>query len=182
MMVRWSCLVIIFFSSLCVSAQVITQISTVWDDKIDEWVIYTDVDEIQGSIELRWPLRGDLSEWNYELDDISGIIKQTWKGNPNSWEIIPNNGPRIIAKTIWNNDLSEWKITQGDQVYRFRSKYTSQRSEWELTKSKEDEFYVYMMDEPDPRDWLIEDYIEDGSLHLTITMSFMAIFNSLPRN
>ena len=183
MMLRLSCILFTLgLWSLSAQAQVITQISTLWDDRVDQWVIYTDNEDLEGLIELRWPLREDLSEWKYELDELSGIIKQTWKGNPNSWEVIPYDGPRIIAKTIWQNDFSEWKITQGNKIYRFKSKYPSQRFEWELSKGKQDEFYIYMINEADPRDWSVEDYIEDGSLDLSIAMSFVAIYNSLPRN
>jgi hypothetical protein len=177
----FSFLLLLFYVS-DVNAQIITQISTVWDDKIDEWTIYTDNEDVEGLLELRWPLKNDLSEWQYEVGEDSGIIKQTWKGNPNSWEIIPATGPRIIAKTVWKNDFTEWKIEYGNSIFRLKSKYRNIPFEWNIKKSREEEFLIYMYEEGDPRDWIIEDYIEDGNNNLAMAISFIAIYTSLPRN
>jgi len=163
-----------------INAQVITQISTAWDDRLDEWIIYTDDEEVEGTLEPKWRLGNDISAWEYTLGDLtSGDIKQEWESNPNSWIVITESGDRIVAKTIWRNDFTEWEIKTNSNSYRFKTEYKGNPNHWLISQSDEEEFHITMDRNYDPRDWFVEDFIEEGSYDLTITISFIAIINSL---
>ena len=166
--------------SVGVNAQVITQMSTVWDDRLDEWVIYTDDEDIEGTLEPKWRLDNNITAWEYTLGDLtSGDIKREWSENPNSWIVITESGERISAKTIWRNDFSEWEIKTADKAYRLRTEYKGNPSHWLIKQSDQEEFHVFMDRNYDPRDWVVQDFIEHGTNDLAMTIVFIAMINSL---
>jgi len=170
--------IILIFLSQGLSAQLITQISSAWDDSFNEWIVFTDDEDLEGKIELKWKLRRDSREWEYELGEFSGQIKPIWNDDSNGWELVPYDGSGLIEmKTVWKNDFSEWNIRVGKKTYRLKSKDKTWRSFWSINHSETEEFHIYMTEDGDPRDWLVEDYIEEGSLHLTIGISFISILN-----
>lgn len=46
-------------SSFTINAQYITGIATKWSDEFTEWIIYTDDDDIEGEITMRWQMQRD---------------------------------------------------------------------------------------------------------------------------
>ncbi len=160
-------------------AQVITQISTQWDDTFEDWIIYTTDKDLEGRISLG--TRDQLIYWDYDLgQDVSGRIKQIWSGDSNAWELISySGGNRIEMKSVWKNDFSIWDISQNGKTYRLTADGKNVKSHWTIDKSEDEEFHIYKYDDGNPRDWIIEDYIEAGSYDLTIAISMISIFFSL---
>ncbi len=180
MIYRFKFLLVFCLITCGVHAQVIIQISTVWDDRLDEWAIYTDDEEVEGTLEPKWRLDNDITAWEYTIGDItSGDIKREWSENPNSWIVITELGDRISAKTIWRNDFSEWEIKAGDNSYRLKTEYRGNPNHWLIKQSDQEEFHVFMDRIDDPRDWIVQDFIEGGTIDLAVTIVFVAIINSL---
>ena len=180
MIYRFRLIFLFLLLGCSLNAQLITQMSTAWDDRINEWIIYTDDVDIEGILEPKWILDNNLTAWKYTLGEItSGDIKREWEENPNSWIVITENGKRITAKTIWRNDFTEWEIKANGRAYRLKTKYKGNPNHWLIKQSEEEEFHVVMNRNYDPRDWIVEDFIEEGSHDLAITITFLAMINSL---
>jgi len=172
----------LFFLLFChgLEAQVLSQMSSAWDDTLDEWILYTTDEEVEGYLERKWRNGNNFSVWRYELDEVtSGEISQSWEGDSNSWELLSEIGERIEFKTVWKNDYSIWDVRVGGKSFRLKSASRQFRTSWSIESSEEEEFHFYLANEPDPRDWMIEDYIEDGSADLAIGIAFISMFHSV---
>lgn len=159
-------------------SQYVTQISSAWDDSLVEWIIFTDDEELEGTIEMKWPANNDFSWWTYDLGELSGDIKRKWTNDPNLWEIRSSDGSVYTARTSWSNDFSEWEIIDGKNKYKLRSRYKNVIDQWQIGKG-DSSLQIYMSREGDPRDWIVEDYLENGTLRLSIAASFIAILHSV---
>lgn len=161
-------------------AQVLSQMSAAWDESLDEWILYTTDEEVEGVLERKWKNGDNFSVWQYDIDQLgAGTISQSWEGNSNRWELLSDSGERIEFKTVWKDDYSIWEVRFEDKRLRLKSSSGQFRSEWSIQKSEEEEFHIYLANEPDPRDWLIEDYIEGGSMDLAIGIAFISMFHSV---
>lgn len=175
-------LVFVFFSHVNVAnAQEIYSLHTEYDDSFKSWLITTD-DEFEGTLELQWPLRNDWTEWEFDIADQSGTIRQKWKNDPTNWEL-RCNGKTIEMRTVWSGEFTEWNIrTDTGKRLRFRAKWPSTPDEWQLKSSESDEFVVYAEYERDPRDWIvINDFGENLSFETRLAMIFIAIYHSSPK-
>lgn len=167
--------------SLIAQAQFITGIGTKWDDEFTEWRIYTDDEDLEGEITMRWQMQLDWTEWDYHIGDESGSIKMKWKGNPDQWEI---SGPNelITARTVWKGDSSEWRITNNSQTITLKSRWSNNFNEWSLKYDKYGDFNLITNWENDPREWNIEDDLdEEISVHMKIAILFIVTFHSSPK-
>ena len=59
-------------------AQVLTAISSKWSDSFGEWTIYTDNQELEGVLRLRWLTTDNWNEWEYRIGDATGTIRTKW--------------------------------------------------------------------------------------------------------
>lgn len=163
------------------SAQYLTGIATEWSDSFAEWNLFTDDDNLEGELEMRWKMQNDLTDWQYRLGDQTGRIKLKWRDNPNEWEIRGDN-EIITARTLWNNKFREWRIKSKDTQFTLRCKYGNTIDEWEIRNSSKGSFEIYTNWEGDPRDWIIEDNLDESvSLATKMAMVFIATFHSIPR-
>lgn len=183
-------------------AQTLSSVSTRWSDSFVEWEIYavmpadtTQADEgdddedtkpeeeLYGEFKLRWlHMRDDFSEWDYELGDERGTIKQKWKDDLSQWELRSYSGNVITMRTMWSNDLSEWRITDNSITLNLKSKWKNQFDEWLVDDSARGQFYLYTLAERDPRDWAIQDNLdEDVSEALKMAIIFVTVFCGSPK-
>lgn len=173
---------LVFCISFQAQAQLLTGISTYWDDSFAEWLIYTEDEDEEGTLQPRWINRGDWTEWEWELGDESVMIKQSFRNDPSQWEIRGYNGDIVTCRTAWKNDVSEWKITNNSVTIVFKTRYANNPNEWQVREQYYGQFAVYTNQENDPRDWIIVDELDENiTPNMKIAMVFIAIYNSIPR-
>lgn len=167
--------------SLSIQAQYIIGIGTKWSDEFTEWKVYTEDEELEGEITMRWPMQLDWTEWDYNVGDASGSIRMTWKNDPNQWEI-NGNDELITARTLWKDDVTEWRITNNSQTITLKSRWSNNFNEWQLKNDRHGAFNIITDWEGDPREWIVEDELdEDISIHLKIAILFLVTFHSSPK-
>ncbi len=161
-------------------AQVLTGIATQWNDSFREWEIYSDEEDINGDLTLRWQTGDDWSEWQYQIGDHYGTIKQKWSNDPSQWEVRGDN-QLVTMRAIWKGDSRHWRITGPDSQFDFECNYGNTWDEWKL-KHSEDYFIIYTNWSGDPREWIIEEDLDDSySFTEKMAMVFLAIYHSSPR-
>lgn len=179
-------------------AQTLSGISTRWSDSFVEWELFAFAqdttseeeddseapdEESVGELKLRWlQMRDDWSEWDYHLGDERGTIKLKWKDDPTQWELRSYDGAVVTMRTAWNNDLTEWRVTDNSLSLTLRSRWTNQFDEWLVQDPARGTFYLYTLHRGDPRDWAIEDGL-DGSVspQMKLALVFLTVFQSTPR-
>lgn len=166
-----------------VSAQYLSGIATRWSDDFTEWLLFPENEEAEeGTLRMRWQNQRDWTVWDYRLGDLTGGIKLKWNGNPNQWEIRGNN-EIVTARTLWNNNFLEWRITTNSgKTLTLKSRYGNRIDEWEIRDSKLGDFYMYTNWENDPREWVIvDDMYEEVSITTKIAMVFIVVYHSIPK-
>lgn len=181
-------------------AQTLSSISTRWNDSFVEWEIYaatprdstreeTDEDSeepdesLVGELKLRWlNVRDDYSEWDYEIDGERGTIRQKWKDDPSQWELRSYSGSVVSMRTTWPGDFNEWRVTDNSIALNLKSRWTNQFDEWLVDDANRGRFYMYTMVERDPRDWTIEDSLDESvSQSVKMALIFLTVFNGSPK-
>jgi len=190
-------------TAFCLSAQTtLTTVSTKWSDSYVEWELYalappdtsqTDLaddstevipeEELFGEFKLRWlNVRDDWSEWDFDLGGERGTIKAKWKDDPTQWELRTYTGTVVTMRTAWSNDRTEWRITDNSVTITLKSRWTNQYDEWIAQDPNRGKFYLYTARRQDPRDWVIQDDLNDSvSLPMKLAMIFVTVFQSSPR-
>ncbi len=154
--------------------------NTYYDDSFTEWEIYSSEDQV-GTIEMKWKLKNDWTEWDVAIGDYYGNIKVKWDNNPYHWEFRINN-EIIDIKTVYPRDDSEWRINDGNTELRLRSKYKNTNDEWTVDHKKYGFLDIYTAWEGDPRDWEINDGLDEAiGPEIKIAMIFIAILHSSPK-
>ncbi|NRB50957.1 MAG: hypothetical protein HRU41_25025 [Saprospiraceae bacterium] len=162
------------------SAQYLAGLTAVWNDKFDEWELFTE-DEQAGELRVKWALGDDWTEWDYRLGDYVGHIKQKWRNNPNQWEVRGDN-EIISIQTVWNNDFREWRISDGRNQLKLKRKYSNVIDEWEVDSQELGFFEMFTQWDGDPREWNITDELDEGlSFPVKMGLVFIVMYHSLPR-
>jgi len=194
----WLPVLFVFCWSARSEAQALSGISARWSDSFVEWELYASVsdttqteeadseapdEELYGEMKLRWlNLRDDWSEWDYNLDDQRGTIKMKWKDDPTQWELRTYDGAVVTMRAAWNNDFTEWRVTDNSVSLTLRSRWTNLLDEWQVEDATRGNFYIYTVYRGDPRDWAIEDGLDDSvSQHIKMALVFLTVFHSTPR-
>ncbi len=175
-----------------VFAQTISTVSSRWSDSFVEWAIFSPsedetADELEevlyGELKLRWlNLKDDFSEWTYELGGKRGTIRQKWQNAPTQWELRTYEGDVISMKAPWSNDISEWRVTDNTLSLTLKSRWTNQFDEWLVEDPNRGKFYLYTLQTGDPRDWAIEDQLnEEISEPMKMALIFLVIFHCSPK-
>lgn len=188
-------------------AQTLSSVSTRWSDSFVEWEIYaimpqdtvqTDSTEVEsgdeedseepqeelfGELKLRWlNVREDFSEWDYELGEERGTIKQKWKDDLTQWELRSYDGNVVTMRTSWPGDFTEWRVTDNSITLNLKSKWKNQFDEWLVDDSTRGVFYLYTYVEGDPRDWAIADSLnEEVSQSMKMALIFLTVFCGSPK-
>lgn len=181
--------------------QTLSSVSTRWSDSFVEWEIYatmptdtTDTDdpdadsetpeeELYGEFKLRWlNVRNDFSEWEYELGGERGSIRQKWKDDPTQWELRSYTGNIVTIRTMWANDLTEWRVTDNSVTLNLKSRWKNQLDEWLVDDATRGRFYLYTFVQNDPRDWAIEDGLDESvSETMKLALIFLVVFVTSPK-
>ncbi len=173
-------LIILAFLPLAAQAQYLTGIATRYDDSFVEWNFFSE-DEEEGELKMRWQLQDDWTQWDYRFEDAIGNIEMKWRDNPNEWELRGNN-KIVTARTLWNGDFKEWRISNSDFNLTLRTRWNNQLDEWELRDGDHGTFRMLTAWERDPRDWVIEDGLdEEVSFEMKLMLVFLVVFNSSPK-
>lgn len=163
------------------NAQRITRLETKWLDSFREWSIETDSAGIKGSLSATWALSDDWTAWQYELGEFSGAIKLKFTPDPNLWEFRSGNEV-LTARTMWSNDLSEWRFSDGERIIQFKLKRDVPEFVWYSEGDRHGFIDIYTEYEQDPTAWLVEDKLHDDiSLLYRMAMIFIAIYHSSPK-
>ncbi len=171
----------IILSPLFGSAQYLTGVGTKWSDDFRDWIIYTDDEDLEGNLTMRWQMRNDWSEWDYRIGEATGSIQLKFRNDWNVWEIRGDN-EIITARTLWKDDPREWRITDNEVTLNLKSRWSNRLDEWSLKKNTKGHFEVYTAWEMDPREWVVvDDLQEDISLPMKIAIVFISIIQSAPR-
>lgn len=161
-------------------AQVLTGISSKWNDSFGEWMIYTDNQELEGELRLRWLTTDDWSEWEYRIGEATGTIRAKWKGNLNEWEVRGGNEV-VTMRTVFNNEFREWRIV-GKKNFTWKSRYGNTFDEWETTEGNLGTFNVLTAWEGNPSEWIIEDEMDETiNLPTKMALVFLSVFYSSPK-
>lgn len=172
--------ILIFFFSYSLFGQQITGVASQWSDSFAEWTVYTEVEGEEGTLRLRWNSRGDWTQWEYRIGDWTGQIKAKWPDRIDEWEA---RGENVIieARTLWRDNLREWRITRpGGAYYKWQSRYSNVLDEWVVDTEKFGFFEMYTAFEGDPREWIVVDELEAG-LPEKMLLVFLTIINTTPK-
>ncbi len=164
------------------TAQEITGVASKWSDSFKEWMVYTDDEDVIGTISLQWPLRNDWSSWTYQVGEHFGVIKLKWANDASQWELRGEN-EIITARTLWRNDFSSWRCYDGNQQLKWNATYKTPMDEWEINTTNDRlSFSVYTTWEGDPREWTVEESSgESLSFPYKMMLIFIAIYQSSPK-
>ena len=180
----WIVLACLLSSSLY--GQWLTGIHSQFNDSFVDWTIYTADEDVEGELRLRYRNFGSLGqddwrEWDYQVDDLPGSIRQKWRDRLDEWELRSDN--RIVtARTRFPRDFSQWRITDGDRVFILRPRSHFGGNEWIVDADDLGYFLIYPEFSNDPRDWIIEDQLEaEVSFQAKMMMLFLALFQSIPK-
>lgn len=175
---KW--LFLILLISFQAEAQNLYSLHTQWDDDIKQWDLLLNEGELEGSIEMKWRLRNDLTEWTFRVGDRSGTIQQKWDNNANVWELRSGNSI-IRISTVWSGDYSSWRISDGEVTLKIeRPVIQPDPIEWRAANQLDDQFFWYNENPFDIRDWIIEDYLpEEYSFEMKLAAVFVSILHSI---
>lgn len=165
-----------------VMAQDIIGLGTRWSDSFREWDVHTVDEQKIGSLELRWRLSDDWTQWEFRLGDTTAQIRQKWADDPNLWEV-RCLGEVVTARTVFANDFRQWRLSDGTHRIRWQSRYGNIRDEWLIREAEEHgSFNVHTYWEGDPRDWVVENGLDpEVSYAMRVALIFIAVFNSVPK-
>ncbi len=173
--------VLVSILSLTAQGQRLAGLSTQWDDSFSAWYLYADGEEQVGEITMRWPQRGDWSEWDYRLGDRSGAIKVKWKGDANLWELRGDN-EIVTIRTVWKDEWRQWEVKSGDLRFDVKSRWSNILEEWSAEDRRFGDLQMYTAWEGDLRDWVIEDNLsEEVSVPMKIALVFIPVVYSTPK-
>lgn len=172
-------IVILQHSSL--QAQRLAGLSTKWDDSFVEWSLFTEIEGVEGQIVMRWPSRGDWTEWDFRMGELSGQIKTKWNDDANLWELRANN-EIVTIRAVWKDDWRQWEVKNGDIRLDIKSNWSNILEEWSTTSDRYGNMNIYTAWEGDLRDWVVEDDLKsEVTLPTKIAMAFIPVFYSTPK-
>ena len=164
-----------------VSGQTIYGMSTEWNDSFREWIILGEDEDQDGSLEIRWPLRDDWTEWDWDFGGIRGEFYMRRPNDPEAWEG-SGDGALVEGRTVWPGDRSRWVVVSGNIRMELGTRYSHIADEWIAEDRKFGRLYIYTDWEGDPRDWVIEDELsEEVPLVMKLLMVHIALMQSVPK-
>lgn len=173
--------IIFLYSLSTLVGQRIYGVSTEWNDSFREWIIYGEDEDQDGTLDMRWPLRNDWTEWDWDFADIRGEFYMRRPTDPEAWEG-SGDGVIVEGRTIWPGDRGKWVIVSGELRIEIRTRYTNIADEWIVDDRKYGKLRMYTDWEGDPRDWIIEDELsEDVHVVVKLFMIHIALMQSIPK-
>ena len=62
-----------------VSAQTLTNVSARNDNSFGEWILYTDIDGEEGTLEAPWFRQNNWMNWNFGIRNKNGTVRAVWQ-------------------------------------------------------------------------------------------------------
>ena len=163
------------------NAQILTGLSARFNDAFMDWEVYSEDEDEKGNITMTWQNPDDWSQWTYRFGEKSGVIKTKWNKDFSFWEIRGDN-KIITAQMIFNGDSRQWRITDNVISLELKCRWGNQLTEWLVDDSQNGRLYMYQDIQNDPRDWNIEDELDEAvSFPMKLTVVFLTMFNSVPK-
>jgi len=169
---------------------IITGIESYYDDSASEWTMYgldpeeeqemEEMQEIDGSLRIKWILRNDFSEWTFDYNNEISNIKMKFD-DFSRWELRTENNDIVDIQTKWRNDITEWKITHGGSIYKWQSEYKNELNSWFFETDSSGYFDMYTLYSNDSRDWGIEDQTIDIPDCVKLAAIFITIYCTTPK-
>ena len=160
----------------------LTEVHSRWNDRFDEWEILTEDGSSQSVyyLSLSWPLQRNWEEWRLEGEDLQAIIRTKWRGDLSTWEV-RSNDEIIVIKQVYRNDPGQWEIRSGDTREIISTQWPGNPSQWHMPRRR-GEWVMAMDREFDPRDWIIEDYLENTLSPLVrLSAVFITLWQTIPK-
>lgn len=170
-MVRSFLIVVLFFSAMHVFAQEVYYLAPRFFNDFSEWNIYDDEDYVVGYLRDN-SFDRDGSTWQWQWDDDIGEIERNVRGEDKLWTL-RGYDLELTLRAQWANDLTDWRIIDGESHLRYKSRYRSDLSEWE---SKD--FKIKTRFFNDPREWVVKDELGVPEVEWKIAMIFLTIYNT----
>ena len=171
------------FASLSFSQVFFTEVHSRWNDRFDEWEVFgstVDDEEFVVQFDLVWPLQRNWEEWRIGGDLFEGSIRAKWPGDPGQWEM-RINGDIIMINQLNRNDGNRWEIRNGTSRELLQTQWFNNPTQWFFPRHRE-QWVQYMEREGDPRDWIIEDYLEEITDPGTrLAAIFIIIWQTIPK-
>ncbi|MEY4934988.1 MAG: hypothetical protein RIS64_1347 [Bacteroidota bacterium] len=163
------------------SAQTLTSASIRYDDSFGEWLLYTDIDGEQGTLEAPWHRQNNWTNWNFGIRNKNGTVRAVWQDRLDEWEL-RGEGKTITMRQIWKNDANEWRINDGNITLDFKMKRHNDAYEWLMDDKTHGVFYVVSDHPNDARDWTIQDDTNvTVSFPMRLAMLFVALHVAAPK-
>lgn len=179
---------LILYHPIVVSGQVenspifFTEAHSRWNDRFDEWEILASLndEEVVIHLDLVWPLQRNWEEWRIKSELFQGSIRTKWRGDISQWEM-RINGDIILIRQLNRNDLNRWEISNGSSREILQTQWFNNPNQWHLPRRKG--AWIQFMDrENDPRDWIIEDYLEENTdPAIRLAAIFIVIWQTIPK-
>jgi len=148
------------------------------DYSAEEWIIYTDDENITGSLMLTYPGTGDLSQWSYRIGEFSGSFRAPDKRNMNLWETRGDNYT-YTCRPIWSNNPYQWKITDNNQSLELKAKGNYAPEHWISKIDNKIVFEMLTHTEGDPRGWdVYDDLNEEWPLPARMSLICLVLIHS----
>lgn len=164
--------------NIALSAQTLTAISTKWNNSVAEWTIYAEADEseMEGTLKQRWQMKDDWTIWDYDIEGERGNISMPMSNNTSQWEVRDYEHNIITCRTKWNNDFTEWRITDNNITLTLKTRRNNNGNEWIVMEKEYGSFELYTNYNNDPRDWVIVDELDEQiSLSMKMALVFIPI-------
>ena len=175
-------IIILFFNVQIIDAQILTGASARFNDAFVEWDIQADDSDERSELTMTWQNPDNWGQWSYRIGDKTGTIKTKWINDFSHWEIRGDN-KIITAQMTWAGDVRQWRVTDNNFSFDLKCRWGNNFNEWVVDDAKRGKYLVAMDIENDPRDWIIEDDLDESvSLQMKMTLLFLSIFNSVPKN
>lgn len=168
------------YSSL--KAQQILGLSTKFSNSFVDWVVYTDDENLDGTLALRWANLNDWSGWDFRVGELYGSVDQVIKDDFNRYNMRANN-KIITIQTIWQNDFFHWQITTPEGIIlQLTCENPTNPQEWELHSDTYGLFRIYTAWENDFREWAVEDnLVPEIDQYTKLALMFAAVVSATPK-
>lgn len=175
------CIFLLLLNCLIVSGQHRYVLSSFVYRDISDWRFYIidsteneDTEREIGYIKMRWPFERNLKEWNIELNERRGSIRQRWNNLEDEWELRLADD-YIYLRPTWPNDFGKWQIRSQEILYSINLE--PEDDEYLLIVERYDNSVarIYNIYRRESFDWMIEvkDEIPDEIL---MSLSFLALY------
>ncbi len=173
--------VLLICQNISAQGQVLVGAATRWSDSFREWILYNEEGEA-GSLEWMSLSREDGPEYRLRYEDTYGQARLKWPDRTDEWELRLGQEVATI-RAVYRGDPTQWRIIGHEVQFTFQAKYPHQAEEWQIREKEFGQFRVYTRWQGDPREWVVEDQLEDERISsaMRLALLFTALVNATPK-